>query len=83
MQWISGIFWKCLNSIYSISKKCLEFIASKMLEIKSRHFTWGGPICIINVSSFDDIYILQWVLHLGDYFGDPLYSYGGEFILDT
>ena len=40
MQWISSIFRKCLNLIYSISKKC---IASKMLEIKSWHLTWGGP----------------------------------------
>ena len=28
---------------YSISEKCWKFIASKKLEIKSRHLTWGGP----------------------------------------
>ena len=36
---ISSIFWICLKLCYSISKKCRKFIASKMLEIKSRHLT--------------------------------------------
>ena len=43
MKWISSIFWKCWQLFYSISKKCWKFIASKMLEIKSCHLTWGGP----------------------------------------
>ena len=42
MQWIFSIFRKC----YNISKKCWKFITWKMLEIKSRHLTWVGPICI-------------------------------------
>ena len=42
MQWISSIFWKCWKLCYSISKKCWKFIASKMIEIKSQHMTWGG-----------------------------------------
>ena len=34
----------CLVHIcYSIYEKHLKFIASKMLEIKSRHLTLGGP----------------------------------------
>ena len=37
------IFWKCWKLCSSISEKCWKFIASKMLEIKSRHLTWGGP----------------------------------------
>ena len=44
MQWISSFFRKCYNIISSISKKCWKFIASKMLEIKSRHLTWVGSI---------------------------------------
>ena len=44
MQWISSIFWKCWKLCYSISEKCWKFIASKMLQIKSRHLTWCGPI---------------------------------------
>ena len=43
MKWISSIFWKCWQLFCSISKKCRKFIASKMLEIKSRHLTWGEP----------------------------------------
>ena len=43
MQWISTIFWKCYKLNSSIFKKCWKFIASKMLEIKSWHLTWGGP----------------------------------------
>ena len=43
MQWISDIFQKSYKLDSSISKKCWKFIASKMLEIKSQHLTWGGP----------------------------------------
>ena len=42
MQWISSIYWKCYKLNSSISEKCWKFIASKMLEIKSRHLTWGS-----------------------------------------
>ena len=37
-------FWKCWKLCHSISKKCWKFIASKILEIKSRHLTWVGPL---------------------------------------
>ena len=48
MQWISSIFWKCWKlCLYSISKKCCKFIASKMLEIKSWRLTWGGPYLLM------------------------------------
>ena len=44
MQWISSIFWKCWKlCYYSNSQKWWNFIASKMLEIKSRRLTWVGP----------------------------------------
>ena len=43
MQLISSILGKCWKLCYSISEKCWKFIASKMLEIKSRHLTWGEP----------------------------------------
>ena len=46
MQWITSIFQKRLNLSYSISEKCWKFIASKMLEIKSQHLTWVGPLCV-------------------------------------
>ena len=41
---------------YSISEKCWKFIASRMLEIKSRHLTWVTPksriyIYTLNVKS--------------------------------
>ena len=39
----NGPFYKLNSSIY---EKCWKFIASKMLEIKSRHLTWVGPKCI-------------------------------------
>ena len=41
---VSSIFWKCWKLYYySISQKWWNFIASKKLEIKSRHLTWVGP----------------------------------------
>ena len=46
MQWISSIFCKCYKLNSSISEKCWKFIASKMLEIKSWHLTWGGPMIL-------------------------------------
>ena len=49
MKWISDIFWKCWNLIYSISEKCWKIITWKMLEIKSRYLTWGGPIIADNL----------------------------------
>ena len=42
----SGISKKCWKLSYSISEKCWKFIASKMLEIKIRHLSWGGPYSI-------------------------------------
>ena len=43
MQWISSFFLKSWKLSHTISEKCWNFIASKMLEIKSWHLTWGGP----------------------------------------
>ena len=37
------IFWKCYKLNSNISENCWKFIASKMLELKSQHLTWGGP----------------------------------------
>ena len=34
-------FW--CNEFTAFFAKCWKFIASKMLEIESRHLTWGGP----------------------------------------
>ena len=58
MQWICDFFGKCLILIFSISKKCLKFIASKMLEIKSQHLTWGGPKCNTK-ETFVCVYIFE------------------------
>ena len=51
MQWIPNIFWKCWNLIYGISEKCQKFIVQKILEIKSQHLTWDGPIITDKIRS--------------------------------